>query len=154
MTGPGAAARVAIARLPGNSDLPLPARATPHSAGYDLRAAVEGELVIAPGARALVPTGFAVAIPEGYEGQIRPRSGLALQHGIALPNAPGTIDADYRGELQVILANLGREEFRVRRGDRIAQLVIAVLPAAELVEVEALAPTARGAGGFGHSGAR
>jgi dUTP pyrophosphatase len=145
--------RIAIARLPGNADLPLPARATEHAAGYDLRAAVEGELVIAPGARALVPTGFAVAIPVGYEGQIRPRSGLALQHGIALPNAPGTIDADYRGELRVILANLGEKEFRVRRGDRIAQLVIAPLAAAELVEVEVLDPTGRGTGGFGHSGA-
>jgi dUTP pyrophosphatase len=146
--------RVAIARLPGGEGLPLPARATRGSAGFDLRAAVEGELVIAPGARAIVPTGFAVAIPEGYEGQIRPRSGLALEHGIALPNAPGTIDADYRGELRVILVNLGREEFRVRRGDRVAQLVIAPVAEAELVEVEALEPTARGAGGFGHSGAR
>ncbi len=154
MLPPGATARVAIARLPGNADLPLPARATEHAAGYDLRAAVEGELVIPPGARALVPTGFAVAIPQGYEGQVRPRSGLALEHGIALPNAPGTIDPDYRGELRVLLANLGEREFRVRRGDRIAQLVIAPLAAAELVEVEALDPTARGAGGFGHSGAR
>lgn len=144
--------RVRIARLPGAGDLPLPARATAGAAGFDLRAAVEGELVLPPGGRELIPTGFALAIPEGYEGQVRPRSGLALRHGIVLPNAPGTIDADYRGELRVILANLGDAPFTVKRGDRIAQLVIAPVIPAELDEVETLEDTARGSGGFGHTG--
>ncbi|MEX2209259.1 MAG: dUTP diphosphatase [Myxococcota bacterium] len=138
-----------------DADLPLPARATAGSAGLDLCAAVERELVLAPGERALVPTGFALAIPPGYEGQVRPRSGLALRHGVFLPNAPGTIDSDYRGELSVILQNGGNQPFAVRRGERIAQLVIAavITPVLEEVASEAaLGSTARGDRGFGHSG--
>ena len=144
--------RVAIARLPGARDLPLPRRATPGSAGYDLCAAVDAALLLAPGERALVPTGFAIAVPEGYEGQVRPRSGLALRHGIVLPNAPGTIDSDYRGEVKVILQNLGDAPFTIRRGDRIAQLVIAAVARAEWDERSELDDTPRGEGGFGHSG--
>jgi len=144
--------RVAIARLPGARDLPLPRRATPGSAGYDLCAAVDAALLLAPGERALVPTGFAIAVPEGYEAQVRPRSGLALRHGIVLPNAPGTIDSDYRGEVKVILQNLGDAPFTIRRGDRIAQLVIAAVARAEWDERSELDDTPRGEGGFGHSG--
>ena len=144
--------RVAIARLPGARDLPLPRRATPGSAGYDLCAAVDAELELAPGARALVPTGLALALPEGYEAQVRPRSGLALRHGIVLPNAPGTIDSDYRGEVKVIVQNLGDAPFTIRRGDRIAQLVIAAVARAEWDERSELDATVRGEGGFGHSG--
>ncbi len=146
--------RVRLLRLPHGEGLPLPAPATPGSAGCDLCAAVEAEspLELAPGDRALVPTGFAIALPEGYEAQLRPRSGLALKHGIVLPNAPGTIDADYRGELQVILMNAGDQPFQVRRGDRIAQLVLAPVVRATFEEVEALDATERGAGGFGHTG--
>ncbi len=147
-----ASATIRVVRLPGSEDLPLPARATPGSAGFDLRAAVSADLWLAPGARALVPTGLALAIPAGFEGQLRPRSGLALRHGILLPNAPGTIDSDYRGELQVILANLSDEPFCVRRGDRIAQLVIAPVVAVELELVAELDATTRGGGGFGSSG--
>jgi len=144
--------RVSITRLRGAGDLPLPSKATPGAAGFDLHAAVEGELRIAPQERALVPTGFAIAVPQGFEAQVRPRSGLALRHGIVLPNAPGTIDSDYRGEIQVIVMNTGRDPFIVRRGDRIAQLVIAPVALAEWREVDALDETARGAGGFGHTG--
>jgi len=144
--------RVAIARLPGASDLPLPRRATPGSAGYDLCAAVEGALELRPGERALVPTGFAIAVPEGYEAQVRPRSGLALRHGVVLPNAPGTIDSDYRGEVKVILLNLGDAPVTIRRGDRVAQLVISAVARAEWDERVDLDATARGAGGFGHTG--
>lgn len=133
-------------------DLPLPARATAHAAGFDLRAAVEGVVTVAPGDRALIPTGIAIAIPPGYEGQVRARSGLALRHGIALVNAPGTIDADYRGEIGVIIVNHGAEPFSVSRGDRIAQLVIVQLPPAELELVETLEETGRGDGGFGSTG--
>jgi dUTP pyrophosphatase len=143
---------VRITRLPGARGLPLPERATEGSVGFDLHAALERELVLEPGERALVPTGFAIAVPEGHEGQVRPRSGLALRHGLVLPNAPGTIDADYRGELQVIVLNAGREPITLRRGDRIAQIVIAPVAAARFVEVESLDETARGAGGFGHTG--
>ena len=144
--------RVQIARLAGAEDLDLPQRATPGSAGFDLPAALPGELVIPPGDRATVPTGFRIAVPEGYEGQVRPRSGLARDFGIVLPNAPGTIDSDYRGELKVILLNTGEKPFVVRRGDRIAQLVIAPVARARWQEGEELPVTARGAGGFGHSG--
>ena len=147
-----AALRIEIARLPGSEGLPLPSRATSGSSGYDLQAAVESDVVIAVGARALIPTGFSIAVPAGYEAQVRPRSGLALRHGIVLPNAPGTIDADYRGELKVIAMNAGEKKFTVRRGDRIAQLVIAPVMAAVWVEVAELAETDRGAGGFGHTG--
>jgi len=144
--------QVRIARRAGCEDVPLPARATPGSSGYDLCAAVEGDVVMAPGARALVPTGFSIALPEGYEAQVRPRSGLALKHGIVLPNAPGTIDADYRGEIQVILQNTGAEPFTVRRGDRVAQLVVAPVSRAAFEEVDRLDATRRGDGGFGHTG--
>ena len=150
----GANVRVRIARLRGAEDLPLPSRATSGSSGFDLHAAVRSELHIAPGGRALVPTGLRIAVPPGCEAQVRPRSGLALRHGIVLPNAPGTIDSDYRGEIQVILLNAGTEAFTVRRGDRIAQLVIAPVVRAEWALVEDLDETARGAGGFGHTGVR
>ena len=133
-------------------DIEPPARATPHAAGFDLRAAVDAPLVLAPGRRALVLTGISIEIPQGYEGQVRARSGLALRHGIALVNAPGTIDADYRGEIGVILVNLGDEPFTIARGDRIAQLVIAALAPCELEVADTLAPTMRGEGGFGSTG--
>jgi dUTP pyrophosphatase len=144
--------RVQIARRPGAEDLPLPSRATPGAAGCDLCAAVEVDAVLAPGDRALIPTGFSIAVPEGYEAQVRPRSGLALEHGILLPNAPGTIDSDYRGEVKVILQNAGEKPFTIRRGDRIAQLVVAPTVRAEWEEVPSLDTTRRGAGGFGHTG--
>jgi len=146
--------RVRIARRPGAEDLALPSAATPGSAGCDLPAAVESPVEIAPGDRVLIPTGFSIELPDGYEAQVRPRSGLALDHGILLPNAPGTIDSDYRGEVKVILYNAGEKAFTVRRGDRIAQLVIAPVASASWQEVETLEATARGAGGFGHSGRR
>ncbi len=144
--------QVRITREPECADLPLPAYETAHAAGMDLRAAVREPLTIAPGARVLVPTGLRIALPEGYEAQVRPRSGLALRHGIMLPNSPGTIDADYRGEIQVILANLGEADFVIHRGDRIAQLIIAPVTRAAWIEVESLDATARGDGGFGHTG--
>jgi dUTP pyrophosphatase len=144
--------RVRIARLRGAHDLPLPARATRGAAGFDLHAAVEAAVVLAPGQRALIPTGFAIAVPEGYEAQVRPRSGLALKHGIVLPNAPGTIDSDYRGEVKIIVCNTGEQAFTIERGDRIAQLVIAPVVRAEWDEVASLDATERGEGGFGHSG--
>jgi dUTP pyrophosphatase len=144
--------RVAVARVAGAEDLPLPAYATAGAAGLDLVAAVSGELVIEAGARALVPTGLRIAVPAGFEAQVRPRSGLALRHGILLPNAPGTIDSDYRGEIQVIVWNTGGEAFVVKRGDRIAQLVLAPVARARLEVVAELDGTARGAGGFGHTG--
>ena len=150
----GGRIRVRIARRPGNADLPLPSPATPGSAGFDLHAAVEDDVVLAAGDRALIPTAFSIAVPEGYEAQVRPRSGLALEYGIVLPNAPGTIDSDYRGEVKVILANTGEKAFTVRRGDRIAQLVIAPVARADWEEVEELPATPRGDGGFGHSGRR
>ncbi len=144
--------RVRVARLPHAEGLEPPRPATPGAAGSDLRAAVESEISIAPGERVLVPTGFQLAIPEGFEGQVRPRSGLALRHGITLPNSPGTIDSDYRGELQVIVQNTGAEPFVVKRGDRIAQLVIAPVPRVVVEEVDSLDDTERGGGGFGHTG--
>lgn len=146
--------RVQIQRLPHSEGLPLPAYETAGSAGMDLRAAVPEDqpMTLAPGQRALVPTGLKIALPLGYEAQVRARSGLALKHGIVCPNAPGTIDSDYRGECGVILANIGAESFVIRRGERIAQLVIARHERGEWVEVEALDDTARGAGGFGSTG--
>jgi len=141
---------IRLTRLPHGMGLPLPAYATAHAAGMDVVAAEEVEL--APGARHAVATGFAIAIPEGYEVQVRPRSGLALKHGITCLNTPGTIDADYRGEVKVILANLGAEPFAVKRGERIAQLVPAQVQRAAFVEVGELDETARGAGGFGSTG--
>ena len=124
---------------------------TAHAAGMDLQAAITGSLVIEPGQRRLVPCGFAIAVPRGYEAQIRPRSGLALKHGLSIPNAPGTIDSDYRGEVGVILINLGDEAVRIEPGQRIAQLVICPVVRAVLAEVEALEDTERGPGGFGHT---
>ncbi len=145
--------RVSIQRVRPSSDpLPLPQYMTAGAAGMDLLADIDGEIHLDPGARVLVPTGLALEIPEGYEGQVRPRSGLALRHGVTLLNAPGTIDSDYRGEVQVILANLGQQTFPLRRGDRIAQLVIAPVTRAELIEVDTLASSTRGSGGFGHTG--
>ncbi|MGH7707492.1 MAG: dUTP diphosphatase [Vulcanimicrobiaceae bacterium] len=144
--------RIELARLPEGADLPLPAYMTPGAAGADIYAAVAADLVLAPGGRALVPTGIALAIPPGFEAQVRPRSGLALRAGVTLLNAPGTIDADYRGPVGVILANLGSEPFVVRRGDRIAQLVVAPVARAEFVEVESLDATTRSDGGFGSTG--
>jgi len=156
VSGPpsGSPPQVRVLRLPEGRDLPLPERATPHAAGYDLRARVEVPVVLHPGGRALVPTGIALALPPGHEAQVRPRSGLALRHGVTCLNSPGTIDADYRGEVSVLLVNLGTEPFTVARGDRIAQLVVARLAEAELAEVDELSDTPRGAGGFGHTGAR
>jgi len=138
--------------LPEAEGLDLPTYASPGSAGMDLRAAIEGDLTLQPGDIALVTTGLRVAIPPGHEAQIRPRSGLALRHGITIPNAPGTIDSDYRGVLQVILANLGREPFVIHRGDRIAQMVIAPVTRAELRPVARVDDTERADGGFGSSG--
>jgi dUTP pyrophosphatase len=142
--------RIQIARLPHGEGLPLPAYATPGAAGMDVVAAEDMDL--APGQRQAVATGLRVAIPEGYEIQIRPRSGLALKHGISLPNTPATIDSDYRGELKIIMINLGTETFPVRRGERIAQIVPAVVTRAAWDEVEELDETDRGAGGFGSTG--
>ncbi len=144
--------QVRLLRQPGGEGLPLPEPATAGSAGVDLSAAVSEDLVIAPGGRALVPSGFAIELPEGYEAQVRPRSGLALRHGITLPNAPGTIDADYRGEVKVILMNLGDRDFVVSRGERIAQLVVAPVSPVSWSEVDTLGETGRGEGGFGHTG--
>ncbi len=147
-----AVVRVPIARVAGAENLPLPHYASSGAAGADLCAAVSAVLRIEPGARALVPTGMRIALPEGYEAQVRPRSGLALRYGVVLPNAPGTIDADYRGEIKVLLWNAGAEPFEVRRGDRIAQLVVAPVARAQWEECATLDDTERGAGGFGHTG--
>jgi dUTP pyrophosphatase len=145
--------RIAITRLsPATRDVPLPSYATEGAAGMDVRAAVEGDLIVKPKETVLVPTGFAVAIPPGYEAQVRPRSGLASKHQIGILNAPGTIDADYRGEVRIILTNFGDTEFCIRRGDRIAQMVIAPYVKAEWDERDTLDATDRGAGGFGHTG--
>lgn len=142
--------KLSIQRLA--ADLPLPAYATEGSAGLDLHAAVEGELMLQPGARAAIACGIAIALPHGYEAQLRPRSGLALKHGITVLNTPGTIDSDYRGEIKAILINLGDAPFHIVRGMKIAQLVIAVHVTAALVETETLDGTERGAGGFGSTG--
>jgi len=144
--------RVQVQRLASARDLPLPEKATALCAGMDLRAAVESELSIDPGATAAVPTGLKIAVPPGFEAQIRPRSGLALKNSILVPNSPGTIDADYRGEIRVILLNGGADVFVIRRGDRIAQMVIKPVPAVILEEVDELEDTERGAGGFGSTG--
>ena len=144
--------RVAIRRLEHGRGLSLPEAASGGSAGLDLRAAVERELEIAPGARARVPTGLALEIPPGWEGQVRPRSGLAHRHGVTLTNSPGTIDSDYRGEIQVLMINHGSEPFTVRRGDRIAQLLVAPVVRVAWDEVDELGDTERGAGGFGSTG--
>lgn len=144
--------RVALERLPHAADLPLPDYATAGSAGVDLRAAIPEDLWLAPGARRVVPTGLRLAIPPGWEGQVRARSGLALRHGLGLPNAPGTIDSDYRGEVGVLLANFGDRPVRLRRGERIAQLIFAPVGRASFDEVADLAATGRGDGGFGSTG--
>jgi dUTP pyrophosphatase len=146
--------KVHIRQLPHGEGLPLPAYQTSHAAGLDLLAAVPdaAPVVLAPGKHALVPTGLAIALPDGFEAQVRPRSGLAAKHGVTVLNSPGTIDADYRGEIQVILINHGGEPFTVRRGERIAQMVIAPVVQAQLIPATALSDTERGSGGFGSTG--
>ena len=146
------AVKVDVQRLAHGRGLDLPAYMTPQAAGLDLPAALTEPLTMSPGQIALVPTGFCLAIPEGFEGQVRPRSGLAVKHGLTVINAPGTIDADYRGEVKVALINLGREPVTLGRGDRLAQLIIAPVTRALLVEVAELPPSRRGEGGFGHTG--
>lgn len=147
---PSAPIEIRLKRLPHGQGLPVPAYATAHAAGMDVVSAED--LTLPPGGRHAVATGFAMAIPDGYEVQVRPRSGLALKHGISLPNTPGTIDPDYRGELKIILINLGDQPFVIARGDRIAQLVAAPVQIASFAEVEELDETARGSGGFGSTG--
>lgn len=133
-------------------DIVLPGYATDHSAGMDIRAAVDGEYTLKAGETALIPTGFAMALPEGFEAQVRPRSGLAIKHQVGILNSPGTIDADYRGEVKVILTNFGKEDFVIHRGDRIAQMIVAPYSRVIWEEQESLSETVRGAGGFGHTG--
>jgi dUTP pyrophosphatase len=145
---------VRFRRLPEARDLEPPARATEHASGFDLRARVDGAVVLRPGERTVVPTGIVLGLPPGFEAQVRPRSGLAVRHGLTLVNGPGTIDADFRGEVAVPLVNLGQEPVRIERGDRIAQLVVQRVPEVVLVETEVLPATARGDGGFGHTGDR
>ena len=135
-----------------DADLPLPAYMTPHAAGMDLRAALDTDLILTPGAITLVPTGLAIALPKGFEAQIRPRSGLAVKHGIGLINSPGTIDADYRGEIKIAVINLGPQSYTLRRGDRIAQMVVQRVYQARFNVVEVLDETSRNDGGFGHTG--
>jgi dUTP pyrophosphatase len=144
--------KLLVKRLEHAHNLPFPHYATPGSAGLDLVAAIEGEMVLAPGKRAAVPAGIAIELPQGFEAQVRPRSGLALNHGVTCLNTPGTIDSDYRGEVKVILINLGEEPFRISRGMKIAQMVIARHEHAVLFEVDALSDSERGAGGFGSTG--
>lgn len=143
---------IAVCHVPGAEDLPLPQYATDGAAGMDLYAAVNTPLTLAPGERALTPTGLCIALPRGYEAQIRPRSGLALKHGVSMVNTPGTIDSDYRGEIGILLINHGAEPFTVRRGDRIAQMVVAPVTRAAWQPVKVLPDSVRGAGGFGHTG--
>lgn len=145
------ALRVRFLRLEGNPDLPLPTRATPHSAGYDVRSS-DSDFVLSPGEIRAVSTGFVMEIPEGLECQVRPRSGLAARHGITLPNSPGTIDPDYRGEVKVLMQNAGRDPVTIRRGDRIAQLVFTRFEAPGVEEADVLSDTRRGEGGFGSTG--
>jgi dUTP pyrophosphatase len=144
--------RVEILRMPGQEDVPLPLKMSKGASGYDVHAAVAEPVTIAPGERALIPAGFALSMPNGLEAQIRPRSGLAYKHGITTLNTPGTIDADYRGEVKVLLINLGQDPFVVARGERIAQMVFQTVPDIDLLEVRELDRTERGAGGFGHTG--
>ncbi|HWK40273.1 MAG TPA: dUTP diphosphatase [Hyphomicrobium sp.] len=153
-TAKAARVKVSVMRLPHAGELPLPSYQTDGAAGLDLLAALEAgnPLVLAPGARALVPTGLTIELPKGYEAQVRPRSGLALNYGVTVLNSPGTIDSDYRGEVCVVLANLGQATFEIRRGERIAQLVVAPVTQAALVEVINVSGTARGKGGFGSTG--
>lgn len=141
-----------IKKFPGTEDLPLPKYMTEHAAGMDVYAAVEEDVVMKAGETKLIPTGMSIEVPVGYEAQIRPRSGLAVKHSIGIMNSPGTIDADYRGEVCIILTNFGQNDFIVKRGERIAQMIIAPVAKVEIVQVEELSDTARGAGGFGHTG--
>jgi len=141
-----------VKRLRNNINLPLPSYQTNESSGLDLRAAVEKEIILHPGDIQLIPTGLSVSIPKGYELQIRPRSGLALKHGLGIVNSPGTVDSDYRGEIGIIAINFGRESFGIKRGDRIAQIVVNKISHAVVQEVDLLDSTDRGNGGFGHSG--
>lgn len=150
----GEPVRVRVLRLPEAGDLPLPEKATAASAGFDMRACVAEAIVVAPGERVLVPTGFAIALPEGYEAQVRPRSGLALETGLTLLNTPGTVDADYRGEIRIIVVNHGASPVEIRRGDRVAQLVVQRVPEVVLESVSELPGSARGDRGFGHTGTR
>ncbi|NLX91250.1 MAG: dUTP diphosphatase [Firmicutes bacterium] len=143
---------VLVKKLKHAEDLPLPRFMSEEAAGMDIFAAVEKEVVIEPGKFVLVPTGIMMAIPPGFEAQVRPRSGLAFKHGITILNSPGTIDADYRGEIKVLLINLGYQDYTIVRGERIAQLVIHALPAVKLIQAEELPPSSRGGGGFGHTG--
>jgi dUTP pyrophosphatase len=143
---------VRVKRLEGNQDMALPSYETGGASGLDLRAAVDGELTLHPGDIRLVPTGLAIALPPGYEAQIRPRSGLALKHGVGMVNSPGTIDSDYRGEIGLVLVNWGKAPFVIKRGDRIAQMVVTRVSRVQVLEVDRLETTARGEGGFGHSG--
>ncbi|WP_199623310.1 dUTP diphosphatase [Paenibacillus alkalitolerans] len=143
---------VSIRKLQGNEDVPLPAKMSAGASGYDIYAAVAEPVTIEPGERALIPTGFALSMPIGLEAQIRPRSGLALKHGITCLNTPGTVDADYRGEVKVLLINLGGQPFVVQRGERIAQMVFQTVPDIRLTEADSLDSTDRGSGGFGHTG--
>ena len=145
---------IQLQRLPHAEGLPLPKRMTLHASGADVAAAIEADVVLAPGGRLLIPTGFALEIPPGYEVQVRPRSGLAIKHGVTVLNAPGTIDADYRGEIKVILINLGESPFEIRRGDRIAQMVFKRTERVMWREVECLPESGRGHGGFGSTGRR
>jgi dUTP diphosphatase len=144
--------QIPVMRLPGNDDVPLPDYQSEHAAGMDLHAAVEEVVMIQPGEIKLIPCGFAMAVPVGYEAQVRPRSGLAVKHGISMPNTPGTIDADYRGQVMVPLINHGSKPFEVTRHMRIAQMIIKPVPRAQWQEVQELPPTDRGDGGFGHTG--
>lgn len=145
---------VEIMALPGSEGLEVPRKMSELASGFDLYAAVTEPMVLEPGKRALVPTGLALAMPAGLEAQIRPRSGLAYKHGITCLNTPGTIDADYRGEIKVLLINLGEEPFAIARGERIAQMVFQIVPEVDLIEVQQLSETVRGAGGFGHTGTK
>lgn len=144
--------QVMFKRLEGNEDIAIPRKMSEWAAGFDLQAAVSEPVVLQPGERLLIPTGFAMAMPGELEAQIRPRSGLAYKHGITCLNTPGTIDADYRGEVKVLLVNLGQEPFTITRGERIAQMVFQLVPAVSILEADELPETVRGAGGFGHTG--
>jgi len=145
--------KIQVKRLPGSDDIPLPRYMSPHAAGMDLFAAVDNETIINPGERKLIPTGISIALPPGFEAQVRPRSGIAITYGIGILNAPGTVDADYRGEIKVIVANFGEKPFPIRRGDRIAQMVIQRVIQGEWIPVDHLPPSERNDGGFGHTGA-
>ncbi|MGD9677168.1 MAG: dUTP diphosphatase [Vulcanibacillus sp.] len=144
--------QIKLKRLSGSEDIPLPERMSSGSSGYDIYAGVTQDIIVPIGKRALVPTGFSLELPQGIEAQIRPRSGLALKHGVTLLNTPGTIDADYRGEVKIIIINLGEEDFIIKRYDRIAQLVFVEIPSVSLNETNEISETNRGIGGFGHTG--